>query len=519
MPGVSQGSDPGADGARRPLKILLVVKNTGSVRAVWPVLEGLDGRGHRITVACKEVKAGESQAALRRLADESSDIALTELPYLFQPGWSDLARSLRRGIDYLRYFQPRYRDATKLRARARRMAPPVVRSLARVASLGGPRGAAGLALALRTIDRCLLPSPRVEAFLAEQSPDVVLVHPLIGFGSAQADIVRAANRLGIRCAYPVASWDNLTNKGVLRDAPDLVLVWNDLQKSEAVELHHVPAERVRVTGAPPYDHWFGWKVHRSREDFCAEVGIEPERPIVLYAGSSVFIAPDEPRFVRRWAEAIRERSGDLAEASILVRPHPVGAEQWKGFEPDDRRLVVWPPLGQEPLDAAARQNYFDSIFHSAAVVGVNTSAQIEAAIVGRPVHTILAEEFRETQYGTLHFRYLVDDNFGHVQVARTFDEHAAQLVRSITEGDREGLNERFLLRFVRPFGLDVAATPLYIDAVEELAVGPAPVPTHTPAAAAVVRLALSPIARSMRRRRKRLKLQRRATAASAAGGA
>src|SRR5207302_9321962 len=129
----------------------------------------------------------------------------------------------------------------------------------RVASLAGPPGARAAGYVLRALDRCLLPSPRATALLARERPDVLLVTPLIGFSSTQTELVRAAKRLGIPCGYPVASWDDPTNKGVLRDIPDLVLVWNDLQRSEAVELHRVPTERVCVTGAWPYDHWFGWR--------------------------------------------------------------------------------------------------------------------------------------------------------------------------------------------------------------------------------------------------------------------
>jgi hypothetical protein len=65
---------------------------------------------------------------------------------------------------------------------------------------------------------------------------------------------------------------------------------------------------------------------------------------------------------------------------------------------------VW---GSNPIDEVARADYFDSIFHSAAVVGLNTSAFIEAGIVGRPVLTIVVPEFVENQHGTVHFDYLV----------------------------------------------------------------------------------------------------------------
>ena len=54
----------------------------------------------------------------------------------------------------------------------------------------------------------------------------------------------------------VGSWDHLTTKGLIHEVPDRVLVWNEAQKQEAIALHGVPAERVLVTGAQAYDHWF-----------------------------------------------------------------------------------------------------------------------------------------------------------------------------------------------------------------------------------------------------------------------
>ena len=85
------------------------------------------------------------------------------------------------------------------------------------------------------------------------------------------------------------------------------------------------------------------------------------------------------------------------------------------------------------------------------------------------MHTVLADEFRETQQGTLHFQYLKADEFGHLYVGQTLDEHLGQLEESLRGRDDDGRNERFLRAFVRPLGLDVAATPLYVETLEELA--------------------------------------------------
>jgi hypothetical protein len=124
-------------------------------------------------------------------------------------------------------------------------------------------------------------------------------------------------------------------------------------------------------------------------------------------------------------------------------------------------------------------------------MGINTSAQIESAIVGRPVHTLLADEFRATQQGTLHFQYLQAEGFGHLHVAQTLEEHTALLERSLDDGASEERNARFLRRFVRPRGLEVAATPVVVDVLEELAAGHATRPDPAPALAPGVRFLLS----------------------------
>jgi hypothetical protein len=67
----------------------------------------------------------------------------------------------------------------------------------------------------------------------------------------------------------------------------------------------VPAERIDVTGAQLFDDWFTMQPSRSREAFCADVGLDPAKPFVLYVGSSIFIAPEEVPFAERWLSALR----------------------------------------------------------------------------------------------------------------------------------------------------------------------------------------------------------------------
>jgi hypothetical protein len=320
------------------------------------------------------------------------------------------------------------------------------------------------------VERVIPTSPVLDAFIRQLNPDLLLVTPLIEIGSQQVDYVKSARRLGIRSALCVASWDNLTSKGLIRVIPDRVIVWNEFQKREAVDLHGVTPDRVVVTGAQLFDSWFQAEPAQSRQEFCRMVGLDAARRFVLYVGSSSFIAPDEVPFVERWIWSLRQSADpEIAGLGILVRPHPANARQWRMLDLTSfQNVAIWPPIGTEPSSPDFRRDYLDSLSHCAAVVGINTSAQLEAAIVGRPVFTIRAPEFAQGQEGTLHFQYLVKAAGGLVQVAGTLDEHVAQLRTTWQQGPDVEQNRRFLGSFIRPHGLEVPATPLFVEAIERL---------------------------------------------------
>jgi hypothetical protein len=484
------------------VRLLFVLRHPTAVRSLHGVFRLLDRNGHEVHLAFQTAKSGDAHKVLQQLAAEGTRLTFDRLPRrdAEAAGWTQLTKEIRLSSDSFRYLDRRYESADGLRARGTAKAPAAANRVGELAARGGPRGVAALDATTRWLERSLPAPSHARRFVAEQAPDLVVATHLNEWGSPQSDYVRAAKVLGVRTAYLVFSWDNLTNKGLVRDAPDRILVWNELQKREAVELQHLPGDRVRLTGAPAYDHWFDWRPGLSRDEFCARVGLEPGRPIVLYVCSAQFVASNEVPFIRGWIAAVRAHGGALGDVGILVRPHPRNTHHWRGVDLDDARAAVWPRLGEEPVDAESRQHYFDSIYHSAGVVGINTSAQIEAAIVDRPVHTILAAEFRRTQLGTLHFPYLMAEDFGHLYVATTLAKHAALLASSLEGDGHHERNARFLRRFVRPFGLDVPAAPRVVEELESTAALPHPVPDDGPAAGAVVRLALAPFASRAARR-------------------
>jgi len=378
-------------------------------------------------------------------------------------------------IDYIRFLSRR--EGTRyLRGRMDRYLPVRFHGLKRVHSW--PHGVVNALFKLsRLVERAVPADSGLVRFLDEIAPDALIVTPLVlrGPGGAQqTQLVKAARHLGIPVALAVGSWDHLSSKGLIRVRPDAVIVWNAVQRGEAVQMHDVPPGCVVVTGSQAFDLWFERQPVLDREAFRARVGLPGEGRLILYAGSSRGITTPEQEvpFVRAWLTAIRASSDSaLRSAAVLVRPHLGNVEAWAGVDLSDLGPVsVWPKQRPRlPMNELETADYFHSMYYSDAVVGINTSAMIEASILDRPVLTVQVEAFRDTQAGTKHFHYLLPAAGGCVLSADTFDEHVRQLAEAVAhpEASRPA-RQRFVEQFVRPLGRDRRALDAVVEAIERV---------------------------------------------------
>jgi hypothetical protein len=478
------------------MRILFSMRHPGVLRNFASTLQALAGRNHHIHLVFGQLDTERDDRLLEDLTATCPTITCDEVrrktAWRF---WLGVGRVARCSVDYFRYLTPEYDSIVSLKERARAKVIAPVRWFIERRFWRRPAAHRLLTRALLAIERAVPVDGAVFELVAREKPDVLLIAPLVDIGSDQVDYVKAARRLGVRSALPVLSWDNLTNKGLIRLQPQKVFVWNEAQKTEAVTMHGTDPAAVVVTGAMVYDQWFARRPSATREEFCARVGLDPANVILLYLCSSPFIAPDEVNFIEQWIAAMRTAPDPRVRAAgLLIRPHPENLQPWLRFgEMKLAGVSVWPKGGVSPVDTDSRNDFFDSMYHAAGAVGINTSAQIECGIVGRPVFSLRTPAYHRTQEGTLHFRHLTTEGGGLLNVADDFETHVRQIAAALDDptGTRRRI-EGFVKAFTRPHGLAVEATPRMVEAIEQLGAMPAPVPERLPLYVYPLRLVLLP---------------------------
>jgi hypothetical protein len=315
------------------------------------------------------------------------------------------------------------------------------------------------------MERRIPPDPDIVRWLEAHRPDVVVASPYIVPRTGEIEYIQAARTLDIPTVAIVLSWDNLTTKGTFHIIPDAVFVWNEALAQEATSLHDVPQDKIFITGAPVFDFWFEMQPSLDFESFAKKIGIGAHQPYVLYLCSSKYISGDETSIVRAYAAALRDNP-NTAHLRVMVRPHPLNATIWDGFE--DQNIAIWPKDPSWVDTAEAKQDYYNSIYHSTAVVGVNTSAFLEAAILDKPCVTILIAQYRFKQSERGHFRHLLNGNF--LEVTHSFSESASVIAGILAGKDsKKEQRHRFVRDFIRPHGFDHYASEIMAKAIESTA--------------------------------------------------
>jgi len=222
------------------------------------------------------------------------------------------------------------------------------------------------------------------ALLVASSPGLIF---------SEVPLLRTAARRGVRAMAVDPSWDNFTNKLLPVRRVDRLIVWNDLMKQQAVELHGYRPDDVRVAGAPQWDLYFKPGPAASREAFFRRIGADPARKLITLTTTPRELYSHHDHVLRVLVRALGDGSWPH-DAQILVRLHPRDEiEPYAEFR-NRPHLMIEKPFRSTvtagdglavDITSENQQHLADTLRHSDVVVNVASTIAIEAAIFDTPV--------------------------------------------------------------------------------------------------------------------------------------
>ena len=301
------------------------------------------------------------------------------------------------------------------------------------------------------IDR-MISHPHAEQLFDKYQP-VLLVGSSPGLIFSEVPLLRTAVRRRVRTIVVDPSWDNFTNKLIPVRRADRIVVWNDLMKRQAVDLHGYTPEQVRVSGPPHWDRYFKTGSVISRDAFFAKIGADPSRRLVTLMTTGRTLYDHYPRVVRVLMSAVQ--SGVWGPAQVLVRLHPRDDldryDEFKGTA----NLIIEKPFKKtvksgDGLDvditADNQQHLADTLRHSDVVVTIASTIAIEASIFDTPVVDVsfdgeAPEEFAKSARRYYKFTHYANiTRRGAAPIADTPESLVAHVGRYLADRslDREG---------------------------------------------------------------------------------
>jgi hypothetical protein len=259
---------------------------------------------------------------------------------------------------------------------------------------------------------------------------------------ASMPFLTGARRLGIPVVGYVASWDHAVGKGVVSPHLDRYVVQNATMREDLRRYHGIGPERVVVTGWPQTDVYHRRHSRAEYDALLERLGLDPARPVVLYAGNTPTNQPYEGNLVRRlvdwWA------GGDAHDRfQLLFRPHPR----------DNQVAERFGAAFDRPGAAVQQASYTDFadlatlLQHVACVVANGGTILLDGLVNDRPAVCITFDEdapagerWADLNLGGEHYRELINSDA--LYRADDFEGLVAAIERALAHPEEQAAERR-----------------------------------------------------------------------------
>lgn len=347
------------------------------------------------------------------------------------------------------------------------------------------------------VDR-MISHPWADAMFERYRP-ALLVTSSPGLIFSEVPLLRTAVRRGVRSMAVDPSWDNFTNKLLPVRRVSRLVVWNELMKQQAIDLHGYEPDEIRLAGTPQWDAYFRDGTTLPRDAFFREIGADPARRLITLTTTPRELYPHHDHVLRVLANAMAAGAWPHP-AQLLVRLHPRDELSAYDAFAGMPNVIVEKPFRSTvktgdglavDFTADSQRHLANTLRHSDVIVNVASTIAIEAAIFDTPVVNVSFDgeqplEFARSARRYYRFTHYVNvTRHDAVRVAPDPAQLVAMVGRYLDDPslDREGRRRVMLeqcqftdgragervARFVVDELADVCGTPVSPSCVESLA--------------------------------------------------
>jgi hypothetical protein len=272
----------------------------------------------------------------------------------------------------------------------------------------------------------------------------LILNPIVSPGNEDFDLLKFANRMGIKYGIIPIGWDNLSSKLFLYLKPDFVIERGRQNSDLAEKIFELDESKVFTVGVPHYEMYFEYQqkkdLKKERQEFLYNLDIPVNKKVLLFGGS---LRPfDETSFLENLEDAIED--GTLGNVHIIYRPHPEREKRNKErsfFDEDFKHITFDKELKPAYLDRNIKylpdlNKYLDLYNSIDGIISPLSSVMVEASLFGKPVLAMACEDgfhfgwkSAQSMAKREHFRILREfDWFTQCDEKETFIEDCKKLL-------------------------------------------------------------------------------------------
>ncbi|MBG6062972.1 hypothetical protein IWX83_002779 [Flavobacterium sp. CG_9.1] len=136
-----------------------------------------------------------------------------------------------------------------------------------------------------------------------------------------APLAYLAQKMKLKTASFIFSWDNLASKGRMAAEFDSFLVWSDLMKRELLHFYSsLKGSAIEVVGTPQFEPYVLERYHVTKQDFLSKFELEPLKKTICFSCGDSSTSKNDELYIETIATAILEKK--IPHVNLLVRTSP-----------------------------------------------------------------------------------------------------------------------------------------------------------------------------------------------------